>query len=173
MSAAVKVVLFSVVPVIQDALIVLLLIRGMVLRKKRIDYQYDHLVSLVPVLLWVGAVCGGILSIPVTLFGADDTPGGVWYLFEVFILACIAMMLAYCNETITYDDTTFTASNLLGIKHTYDFGEITGISRRGGDTIIRCGRHRIRLDVMSLGGDELVAYAEKAYFRQYGKHVPV
>ena len=111
MPATIKFVLLSVVPVIQDALIVLLFVRGLVLRKKRKDNQYDHLVSLSSVLLWAGVVCGGVLSIPVTLFGADDTPDGVWYIFEVFVLACIAMMLAYCNETVTYDDTTFTASN--------------------------------------------------------------
>ena len=83
------------------------------------------------------------------------------------------MMLAYCNETVTYDDTTFTASNLLGIKHTYDYGEITGISRRGDDTFLWCGRRKIRLDTISFGDDELVAFADKEYFKRYKKHIPI
>lgn len=173
MPATVKFVLFSVVPVIQDALIVLLFVRGMVLRKKRKDTHYDRLVSLSPVLLWAGAVCGGVLSIPVTLFGPDDTPSGVWYIFEVTVLACIAMMLAYCNETVTYDESEFETRNLFGIKRSYGYGEITGILRRGDDTILRCGRRRIRLDTMSSGGDELVAYADKAYFKRHKKYIPV
>lgn len=173
MPATVKFVLFSVVPVIQDALIVLLFVRGMVLRKKRKDTHYDRLVSLSPVLLWAGAVCGGVLSIPVTLFGPDDTPSGVWYIFEVTVLACIAMMLAYCNETVTYDESEFETRNLFGIKRSYSYGEITGILRRGDDTILRCGRRRIRLDTMSSGGNKLVAYADKAYFKRHKKYIPV
>ena len=172
MPATVKFVLFSVVPIIQDALIVLLFVRGMVLRKKRKDTHYERLVSLSPVLLWAGAVCGGVLSIPVTLFGPDDTPSGVWYIFEVTVLACIAMMLAYCNETVTYDESEFETRNLFGIKRSYGYGEITGISRKGGDTALRCGRRRIRLDTMSSGGDKFVAYADKAYFKQHRKNIP-
>ena len=173
MSATIKFVLFFVVPIIQDVLLALLFVRGMVLRKKRKDNQYDHLVSLHSVLLWTGTVCGGLLSIAVTLFKPDYTPDGVWYFWEVMVLACIAMMLAYCNETVTYDDTTFTASNLFGIKHTYDYGEITGISRRGDDTFLWCGRRKIRLDTISFGDDELVAFADKEYFKRYKKHIPI
>ena len=99
----VKFVLFSVVPIIQDMLLVLLFVRGMALRQKRKDTRYDLLVSLSPVLLWAGAVCGGMLSVPVTLFGPDDMSSGVWVLFEVVVLACIAMLLAYCTETVTSD----------------------------------------------------------------------
>ena len=173
MSATIKFVLFFVVPIIQDVLLALLFVRGMVLRKKRKDNQYDHLVSVSSVLLWVGAVCGGVLSIPVTLFGPDDTPDGVWYMFEVSVLGCIALILVYCNETVTYDDTTFTASNLFGIKHTYDYGEITGISRSGDDTFLWCGRRKIHLDTMSFGYGELLAYADKEYFKRYKKHIPI
>ena len=169
----VKFVLFSVVPIIQDMLLVLLFFRGMVLRQKRKDSRYDLLVSLSPVLLWAGAVCGGMLSVPVTLFGPDDMSIGVWVLFEVVVLACIAMLLAYCNETVTYDKSGFHARNLFGIERSYDYGEITGISRKGGDTVLHCGRHRIRLDSMSFGSDKFVAYADKAYFRQYKRYIPV
>ena len=169
----VKFVLFSVVPIIQDMLLVLLFVRGMALRQKRKDTRYDLLVSLRPVLLWVGAVCGGVLSVPVTLFGLDDMSSGVWVLFEVVVLACIAMLLAYCNETVTYDKLGFHARNIIGIERSYDYGEITGISRKGDDTVLRCGRRRIRLDAMSFGGDKFVAYADKAYFRQYKRYIPV
>ena len=172
MSATVKIVLLSVAPIIQDLLLVLLFFRGMVLRKKRKDNPYDRIVALSPVLLWAGAVCGGVLSIPVTLFGPDDTLSGVWCIFEVIVLACIAMMLAYCNETVTYDESEFEARNLFGIKHSYGYGEITGISRKGGDTVLRCGRRRIRLDTLSTGSDKFVAYADKAFFKQRKKHIP-
>ena len=173
MPATVTLVLFSVVPIIQDVFLVLLFVHGMVLRKKRKDTQYDRLVSLSPVLLWVGTVCGGVFSIPVTLFGTDDIPGGVWCFFEVVVLACIAMMLAYCNETVTYDESRFETKNLFGRKRSYGYGEITGISSKGGDTILYCGRRRIRLDTMSSGDDEFVTFAAKTYYRQHKKDIPV
>ena len=173
MSDAVKLVLFSVVPIVQDVILVLLFVRGVILYRKRKAAIRACFVSLSSVLLWVGAVCGGVLSIPVTLFGADDIPSGVWYFFEAIVFACIAMMLAYCNETVTYEESKFEASNLIGIKHTYDYGEITGIARKGGDTILYCGRRRIRLDTMSYGGDEFVAYADKAFFKRHKKYIPV
>jgi len=174
MSDEVKFVLFTVIPIIQDVLIIILFARGTILHRKRKASKSDRIVSLSPILLWVGAIGGSLLSVPGTLSrGTEQWPDGVWYIFEAFILACIAMMLAYCNETVTYEESKFEASNLLGIKHTYDYGEITGIASKGGDTILYCGRRRIRLDTMSSGGDKFVAYADKAYFRQQKKYIPV
>lgn len=174
MSDEVKFVLFTVIPIIQDVLIIILFARGTILHRKRKASKSDRIVSLSPILLWVGAIGGSLLSVPGTLSrGTEQWPDGVWYIFEAFILACIAMMLAYCNETVTYEESKFEASNLLGIKHTYDYGEITGIASKGGDTILYCGRRRIRLDTMSFGGDKFVAYADKAYFRQHKKYIPV
>lgn len=172
MSNEVKFILFTVIPVIQAVSFVLLFVRGLFIRKKRNAAGYSRLVSLSPILLWVGATCGGLFSIPVVLLNPDKMDYS-WYIFEVLVLVCIAMLLAYCYETVTYDELNFEASNWLGIKHTYDYGEITGILQKSGDTVLRCGRRRIRLDTMALGGDEFIACADKAFFRRNKRYIPV
>ena len=160
----VKIFIFTVIPIIQDALLVFLFFWGLHLKMKRKTVKQPRFISLHPVLLWVGAVCGGILSIPVTLVGANEMPSGVWYLFEACILGCIIMMLAYCNNTITYDETRFEVSGLFGKKRTYEYREITRIFHKGDDAILCCGRERIRVDAMFIDGTEFISYADKMYY---------
>ncbi len=142
-----KLLLFTVLPVLQDLLFVFLAVRGFVLRRRRAS-ERSLLVSLSPLLLWAGLLCGGILCVPVTLFRPDDMSVGVWWILEAGVLLGLAMLLAYCNETVRYDESSFTSSNLLGIKRSSNYSEITGI-RRGSDIILYCGRRRIRLDAIA------------------------
>ncbi len=165
--------LFSVVPIVQDVLIVLLFIRGLLLRKKREQLKHYRLVSLSPILLWTGAICGGVLSVPVTLLGLNGTPDAVWYLFEFTVLVCIVMLLVYLNSTVTYDEKGFTASNLFGIKRTYGYDRITGILRSGGGTVLRCGRRSIRFDEAHIGSGSFILFADHALRKERGSGLPV
>lgn len=166
-------VLFSIIPIIQDVLLVALFVRGLLILRKRKTVNHARLVSLSSILLWVGSICGGVISVSLTLYGAKAMPVVVWCLFEVFVLGCIAMQLAYCKETITYDDEKFEASTFLGRKRTYRYGEITGIRQKGNDTLLYCGHRKIRIDTMASGCEEFVAYADKAYRRQHGGFIPL
>ena len=172
MSDEIKTVLFTGIPVLQDVVLILLFIRGMTVKRKRKEERQARLVSLSPMLLWVGAIGGGLLSVPLTLSGRQD-PEPALIVFEAGVLGCIAMMLAYCNETVTYDRATFTVSDLFGRKRTWDYGEITGLSRRGGDVVLRCGRRRIRLDAMAAGIEQFLKYADEGYFRRRNKYIPL
>ena len=173
MSDSMRFLLFTAIPVAQDVLLAALLVRGLVLQNARKADMNAGLVSLSPLLLWGSFIPVCILSLPVTLFCPEDMSPGVWYLFEVMILAEIIMMLAFCNETVTYDNESFTRSNLFGVKRTYDYSEITGLSRRGGDTILRCGRQRIRLDAIAYGSGDFIIFADKAYLRRFGRGIPI
>lgn len=170
--------LFSVVPVIQDVFLVLLIIRGVIINRKRgwtgVSVRRLFWSSS---LLWTGTFCGGLFSIPVTVIGLgllDQGPDGVWYLFEGFILVSIAMLLAYCNSTIEYDGTGFTVSNIFGGKHRFRYGDISGIWNRGvlSDIVLYCGRRKIRLDYLLVGREVFVAYANQAYFNRYKANIP-
>ena len=166
-----KLLLFTVLPVLQDLLFVFLAVRGFVLRRRRAS-ERSFLVSLSPLLLWAGLLCGGILCVPVTLFRPDDMSVGVWWVLEGGVLIGLAMLLAYCNETVRYDEASFTASSFLGVRRSYSYSEITGI-RRSGDVFLYCGRRRIRLDTIAQGRDDFVQYADKARRRQCGAGIPL
>ena len=157
---------------IQDALLALLIVYGFItyFRRKRSDNACC--VQLSPILLWIGSVACVFFSIPVNLFGPAEEPKFVWHFFEAFLLLNAAMLLAYCNETIRYDDAQFEARDLFGRKRVFRYGEITGLSRRGQDAILHCGRKKIRLDTLAEGTVDFIKQADKAYFRQYQKRIP-
>lgn len=164
--------LFPALPIIQDALIALLIVYGFItyFRRKRSDNACC--VQLSPILLWIGSVACVFFSIPVNLFGPAEEPKFVWHFFEAFLLLNAAMLLAYCNETIRYDDAQFEARDLFGRKRVFRYGEITGLSRRGQDAILHCGRKKVRLDTLAEGTVDFIKQADKAYFRQYQKRIP-
>jgi len=153
-------------------ILVALIIRGFAICHGRRSSDPARLVAFSPLLLWVGALGGVILSVPVTMLEPDDMSVGVWCLFEVFVLACIALLLAYCNKTIEYDASRFEVNDLFGRKRSYSYGEITGLSRRGGNAVLHCGRRKVRIDAMASGGADFVVYADGAVLRQNEKGIP-
>ena len=175
MPAEVKYLLFLIIPAIQDVLIILLVIRGFRLKRKREEdiesFRVKGLISLTPSLLICGALCGAVLSIPLTLFGPEQMSAGVWYLFEAAVLACLAMLLAFCNETITYDRESFEVSNLFGRKRSYAYEEITGIEFKD-DVILHVGGRRIRVDNMAAGRSAFLDCAQEAYCRWNDNGIP-
>lgn len=173
MPIALKIALYYVFPIVQDALFVLLILRGVTLYKQRKNGD-SRQVSLCPLLLLVGSVCGGLFCILVTVFGLIGPPSIIlWLVFEAPALLGYALLLGYCNETVVYDGEAFTAKNWLGIRRTYSYAEISGIRRRGADTILYCGRRRVRLDQMALNAQPFVKHAETCYFQQFQQLIPI
>ena len=171
MSEELHVLLFTALPAVQDLLLLLLFVRALLMSAEREKDPEARLVSLSPVLLWTGVICGGILSVPVTLL-APDTTKGVWYFFEAVILGCLAMLLAYCNETVRYDEAQFETRSFLGRKHSWSYREITGLSRKQQDVYLHCGSKKIRLDAMAQGREDFLAHAERMYKAQYSRGIP-
>lgn len=78
-----KTVFFYILPSVQDILLVMLLARGIALYKLRKETRDFRQVSLRPVLLWTGSVCGGSFCILVTVLGFIGSPSTVpWLVFE-------------------------------------------------------------------------------------------
>ena len=118
-----------ILPIVQDILLIILAARGFRLRRERGKTNASGLVSLSEMLLWVGCIVGSILSVPITLFTPQDMQNGVWWIFELAVLVCLAMLLAYCNDTIRYNAAGFEASTLFGRKRRYSYGQISAFSR--------------------------------------------
>ena len=161
-----------IMPVVQDILLIILAARGFRLRRERGKTNASELVSLSEMLLWVGCIVGSILSVPITLFTPQNMQNGVWWIFELAVLVCLAMLLAYCNDTIQYDAAGFEASTLFGRKRRYSYGQISAFSRSLGDVILHCEGKRIRLDAMAENRDTFLDYADKAHRRETGKNIP-
>ena len=161
-----------IMPVVQDILLIILAARGFRLRRERGKTNASELVSLSEMLLWVGCIVGSILSVPITLFTPQNMQNGVWWIFELAVLVCLAMLLAYCNDTIQYDAAGFEASTLFGRKRRYSYGQISAFSRSLGDVLLHCEGKRIRLDAMAENRDTFLDYADKAHRRETGKNIP-
>ena len=168
-----KSVLFHILPAVQDIVLVVLLARGIALYKLRKVKRDFRQVSLRPVLLWTGSVCGGSFCILVTVLGFIGPPSTVpWPVFEALAVLSFVLILAYCNETVVYNEESFTVKNLFGIKRTFSYGDISGISKKGSDTVLRCGRSRVRLDQMALNVQKFIQFADSCYFRMFKRHIP-
>lgn len=161
-----------ILPIVQDILLIILAARGFRLHRERAKTNASGLVSLNGMLLLVGCIVGSILSVPITLFTPQNMQNGVWWLFELAVLVCLAMLLAYCNDTIRYDAAGFEASTLFGRKRRYSYGQISAFYRSLGDVILHCEGKRIRLDAMAENRDTFLDYADKAHRRETGKNIP-
>ena len=90
-------------------------------------------------------------------------------------------MMSYLIYCITYDDHEFTVRNILGIKHTYQYDQVTGIEiEKGRQTKLVIGKKKYVIDFFHIGtqltageaiiGDswELQNYAFQSLKRRYG-----
>lgn len=172
MSDIVKLIFFVVVPAALDTVLIVLFLRGLMILKERKAKKDKRLVSLSPLLLWVGIVSGIFFTVPVYFMDPGAVPIPVPILFEVFGLLSAAMILAYCNETVVYDSLEFTSRNFLGVKRTCSYSDITCILWRRSDVFLYCGTRRIRLDTMASGKDEFVRFADRIYSSRNGERIP-
>ena len=114
---------------------------------------------------FVGAICGGFfLAFTVGTVLAEEA---IWVSlgFLAFSLLCGFLCLIHLNCRMTYDEESFTVKNLLGIKRTFSYADITGIRERPSlsDTLLYVGRRRVTVETMTLGGMKFEWYARKRY----------
>ena len=82
-----------ILPIVQDILLIILAARGFRLHRERAKTNASGFVSLNGMLLWIGCIVDSILSVPITLFTPQDMQNGVWWIFELAVLVCLAMLL--------------------------------------------------------------------------------
>ncbi len=169
--------LLKVIPTIQYAFLFILTVCAIIVGHKRRVNNDIHLVYLNSALVPIGLIGGMIVNSTIMFVHFyDGWSVGSWSFFEVFFYVCIAMMLAYLNETTKYDSDGFVTSNFLGIKRQFDYVDITGISyfytTSGSNTTLYFGRKKARVDAMAIGGDSFVVQAKKAYYQLHNKEIP-
>lgn len=166
-------VLYLIIPLIQDIIIVMLIIKSVSVRKeRRSEEKRSHVVYLDPGIMWFGSFFVGALCVPVTLLEPGEMSAGVWWVFEFFIILFILVFVALINSHIYYNDSKIEVSNIFGKKRVYSYEEITGIAGQGKDHIIYCGQKKIAVDGFSVGGKEFIECADREFARLTGEEIP-
>ena len=175
--------LLKVIPTIQYVILLILTVSAIIVFLKRKASKRYHLVSLSSIVACYGVIFGLIYNSFIMFINGHflDINVPKWAVFEVFYIGCVALMLAYLNETIKYDDEVLISSNFLGIKHKHYFRDITSISRfepgalsgAGPNYIIYFGSKKVKVDGFALDGNAFITHVKDLYVIQHSNTLPL
>ncbi len=109
----------------------------------------------------IGLVVSAVLMIPAVILAVIDEEPALTCFFLGCSLIGILLMMAHLNCRIFYDGQGFTVKNLFGLKKSYTYDQITGISGGSKDQHLHIGKKRILLDEIAVGRAEFLAFARK------------
>ena len=167
-----RVLFLLVFPVLQDALIIYLIIRGISIFKNRRQNKKIQEVRISSIIFWPGMFLCCIFVIPFTRHCFEGASTSTLILLEIFILCGISAMLIYCFNIITYDNSGFVRTNILGISKKYIYTDITEIIRIEDTKYIQFGHSKTRMGLLYHGVREFLVKADKEYYRNTQKHIP-
>ena len=166
-------ILYTVIPAVEDAVLVLLFVRGLLLLKKRSVPGGSRIVSLSTRLLWIGFTAGAVFSVLLTVLSPEEISLFVLILFEHFILGGIALLTAFCNKTIVYGDEGFTVSGFFGKKRILTYGDLTGYAPKENEKILYFSGGSVRIDSLAKNGHVFFRHANRKYFELFKRGLPV
>jgi NADH:ubiquinone oxidoreductase subunit 3 (subunit A) len=82
--------------------------------------------------------------------------------FFALSLLGAALILAYINCRITYDEQGFDVSNLLGVERRFTYESLTAI-QEDSDVYLYEGERRVTVDMLFVGAIEFIAHVRKRY----------
>ncbi len=172
MASDFRVLFLLMFPVLQDALIVYLIIRGISIFKNKRQNKKIQEVRISSIIFWPGMFLCCIFVIPFTRNCFEGTSTSTLIVLEIFVLCGVSAMLFYCFNIITYDNSGFVRTNILGISKKYKYTDITRIIRTENTKYIKFGHSKIRMGLLYHGVREFLAKADKEYYRETQKHIP-
>ncbi len=89
-------------------------------------------------------------------------------LFIVFALVSAALVIAYVNCRISYDEEGFVTKNFFGIKRNYTYSQVTSVRETKHDKYIDIGKRSVTLDALFVGTDEFIAVVKQKYSQLHG-----
>lgn len=147
---------------------------SVIIRKKPQDEE-TNLVMLPKFVLIVGILCSSVFLIPtvITLFAEDKKMLFLSAFFAAFSLLGVALIVAYINCRIVFNEDDFTYKNFLGIKRTIKYKDLTAIQGKNKDIKLFAGKYIIRVDEGATNNKRFVSHAKKQYRKYYdGKALP-
>ncbi len=95
-------------------------------------------------------------------------PIAVPILFIVFALVSAALVIAYVNCRISYDEEGFVIKNFFGIKKSYTYSQVTSVRETKHDKYIDIGKRSVTLETVYVGTDEFIAVVKQKYSLLHG-----
>ena len=122
----------------------------------------NYIIRYSKVLLVVGIV--GLVFLAALFLLPRDGSEGLWVyaVFTIFLVMDIALILAYLNWRIVYNDNYFTVRNTLGVSKTYRFDQISGI-RYGEDISVYLGEKKVMVDSVANNRAHFILFANNRY----------
>ena len=122
---------------------------------------------------YIGSICGLLFLIP-SVICAFETDGDLYagFVFLAFDLLSVVLVIGYINTKITYDDTAFTYRDFFGRTSRYDYADITSLDINVMDAVIRVGKKKISVEMISLGFADFLSKANRGYRRHHKTHIP-
>ena len=122
---------------------------------------------------YIGSICGLLFLIPAVICAFktnDEVYASIGFL--AFDLLALVLVLAYMSSRITYDEYTFTYTDILGRNFRYDYSEIESLDENSMDVVLRVGKKKISVDMMSRGFADFLRTANKGYRRHHKRGIP-
>lgn len=87
----------------------------------------------------------------------------IWFCVLIFLLSAIgvAIMIAYINCRITYDEEGFVSKTFWGRKRAFTYEQVTAVKEDSHLKIIYLGEKRIMIDGFAIGGPEFIELVKK------------
>ena len=122
---------------------------------------------------YIGSICGLLFLIPAVIC-AFQTDGDVYasIVFLAFSLLSAILVVNYMTAKIIYDDYTFTYTNFFGRSFRYDYSEIESLDENSMDVVLRVGKRKISVDMMSRGFADFLRTANMGYRRHHKRGIP-
>lgn len=122
---------------------------------------------------YIGSICGLFFLIP-SVICAFQTDGDVYasIVFLAFSLLSAILVVNYMTAKIIYDDYTFTYTDFFGRSFRYDYSEIESLDENSMDVVLRVGKKKISVDMMSRGFADFLRTANMGYRRHHKRGIP-
>lgn len=131
------------------------------------------LVRLPRLLLWVGAVCGGIFMIPGLLVPLQTGEWTMAVFFLCFAALSFSLVIGYINCRVFYNESEFTVKYFLGYRRTFAYHQIEAMRGSNRDIKLIVAGHAVRIDELAVGRREFLDLARKQYRISHGgKAIP-
>ena len=122
---------------------------------------------------YIGSICGLLFLIPAVICAFktnDEVYASICFL--AFDLLALVLVLAYMSSRITYDEYTFTYTDILGRSFRYDYSEIESLDENSMDVVLRVGKRKISVDMISRGFADFLRTANMGYRRHHKRGIP-
>ena len=154
MEYAVRALGFLLIPVIVSGLLAVLR------QPKKAKKGKVYLPALLAI---IGIIDCTVFLIPTLITAFTEETPWISLAFLAFSLFGAAIIVAFVNCRVSYDQDGFVAKNFFGVKRKFTYDQVTAIKENMHEDYIYIGKRKVMIDEFSVGGIEFIAYVRKRY----------